>query len=92
MQAPPPKNFFFPFNCYNLAIRAVTLIEIFSTNYWDSKVQDLMVESRKRSFYFDIYPSTYLRPNIHQNGPKILGVKGLSKYLFSNYTCASSTY
>jgi hypothetical protein len=27
------KNFFFPFNCYNLAIRAVTLNEIFFTNY-----------------------------------------------------------
>jgi hypothetical protein len=26
-------NFFFPFNCYNLAIHEVTLTEIFSTNY-----------------------------------------------------------
>jgi hypothetical protein len=29
----PQKNFFFSFNCYNLAIHAITLIEIFSTNY-----------------------------------------------------------
>jgi hypothetical protein len=28
-----PKNLFFPFNCYNLAIHVVTLTEIFSTNY-----------------------------------------------------------
>jgi hypothetical protein len=31
--APFQKNFFFPFNCYNLAIHVVTLIDIFSTNY-----------------------------------------------------------
>jgi hypothetical protein len=45
--APYQKNFFFPFNCYNLSIHVVTLIEIFSPNYWHSKVQDLMVGSRK---------------------------------------------
>jgi hypothetical protein len=54
---PHQKDFFFPFNCYNLAIRAATLTEIFSKNYWDNKVQDLMVESRKESFHFDIYPT-----------------------------------
>jgi hypothetical protein len=32
-QGNPPKKLFPPFNCYNLAIREVTLIEIFSTNY-----------------------------------------------------------
>jgi hypothetical protein len=26
-QGSPPKNFFFPFNCYDLAIREVTLAE-----------------------------------------------------------------
>jgi hypothetical protein len=31
--APHQKNFFFPFNCYNLAIREVTLSEVFLTNY-----------------------------------------------------------
>jgi hypothetical protein len=30
---PHQNNFFFPFNCFNLAIREVTLIEIFSTKY-----------------------------------------------------------
>jgi hypothetical protein len=42
-------------------------------------VQDLTVGSTKTSFYFDHCPhmsiSTYFRPNIHQNGPEILGVK-----------------
>jgi hypothetical protein len=28
-----PKNFFFPFNCYNLAIHVVILTEVFSTKY-----------------------------------------------------------
>jgi hypothetical protein len=35
----------------------MTLTTIFSTNYQDSKVQDLTIENRKRSFYFDIYPT-----------------------------------
>jgi hypothetical protein len=48
----PPKNFFFPFNYYNLAIHAITMIETFSTQYWDSKVQDHIVKSRKKSFHF----------------------------------------
>jgi hypothetical protein len=70
-RAPYQKNFFFPFNCYNLAIREVTLTEIFSTNYWHIKVQDLMVGSRETSFHFDHWPTCF-RPNIHQNGPEIL--------------------
>jgi hypothetical protein len=31
------------------------LSEIFFINYWDNKVQDSMVESKKRSFHFDLY-------------------------------------
>jgi hypothetical protein len=65
------------------------LTEIFSINYLHSKVQDLMVGSRKTSFYFDHWPtwapmsiSTYFRPNNHQNGPEILGVNNVfHKYL-----------
>jgi hypothetical protein len=33
IKAPHQKNFFFPFNCYDLAIREVALAEIFSTIY-----------------------------------------------------------
>jgi hypothetical protein len=50
----PPKNFFSPFNCYNLAIHVVTLSEIFPTNYW---VQNLTVGSRKTSFHIDHCPT-----------------------------------
>jgi hypothetical protein len=35
----------------------VTLTKIFSTKYWNSKVQDLTVESRKKSFHFGLYPT-----------------------------------
>jgi hypothetical protein len=51
------KNFFFPFNCYNLAICEVTLSEIFPTNYYHSKVQDLTVGSIKTSFHFNHRPT-----------------------------------
>ena len=77
----PTKNNFFPFKCHNLAIHEVTSIEIFSKHYWQSKVQDLMIGSRKISFHFEHWPtcqyvhsSTCFKPNIHQNGPEILGV------------------
>jgi hypothetical protein len=67
-----PKNFFYPFNCYNFAIRPCTLSKIFSTNYWDSMLEDLTVESRQRLFHFNHYPTyqyvhgcTCLIPNIH---------------------------
>ena len=50
--------------------------------YWHSEVQDLMVGSRKILFHFEHWPtcqyihvSTCFKPNIHQNGPKILGIK-----------------
>jgi hypothetical protein len=56
-QSSPPKKLFLPFNCYDLAIRKVTLTEVFSTTYWHSKVQDLMVGSRKISFHFDHWPT-----------------------------------
>jgi hypothetical protein len=49
---PPNFLFFFTFNCYNLVIHVVTLTEIFSTKYQQSKVQDLMVGSRKTSSHF----------------------------------------
>jgi hypothetical protein len=45
IQAPHQKNFFIPINCYTLAIYIVTMTKIFSTNYWNSKVQDLPVEN-----------------------------------------------
>jgi hypothetical protein len=48
IQAPHQKYFFFSFNNYNLAIHVVTL---------DSKVQDLTIESRQKSFHVDIYPT-----------------------------------
>jgi hypothetical protein len=38
IRAPHQKNFFFSFNCYNLAIRVVTWTEIFSTNIYCSQV------------------------------------------------------
>jgi hypothetical protein len=41
---PYQKKFFFPFTCYNLAICPVTLTKIFSTNYWDDKVQAMFFE------------------------------------------------
>jgi hypothetical protein len=31
--------------------------EIFSTSNWDSKVQNVMVGSRKGSYHFDLYPT-----------------------------------
>jgi hypothetical protein len=46
------KNFFSPVNCYYPAIREVTLTEVFSKNYWDIKIQDLIVDSRKKLFHF----------------------------------------
>jgi hypothetical protein len=39
------------------AIHALNLNEIFSTNYWHSKVQNLMVGSGKTSFHFDDWPT-----------------------------------
>ena len=35
----------------------ITLTKIFSTKFLDSKVQDLMVGSRKKAFHFDLYPT-----------------------------------
>jgi hypothetical protein len=52
IKAPHQKNFFFPFNCYDLAIREVTLTKVFSTHYWHSKVQGLTVGSRKNIISF----------------------------------------
>jgi hypothetical protein len=52
-----PKKLFFSSLVAIRAIHAMTLTTIFSTNYQDSKVQDLTIENRKRSFYFDIYPT-----------------------------------
>jgi hypothetical protein len=54
IQVLQPIFFFFPFNFYYIAICTVTLTKIFSKNYWDSKVQDLPIESRKKSFHFDL--------------------------------------
>jgi hypothetical protein len=54
LEIPPNKLFFF-FNHYNLAIHAITLSEICFANYWDSKIQNLMVESRKRSFHYYLH-------------------------------------
>jgi hypothetical protein len=51
MKATHPKKIR-PFNCYALAIREVTLIEIFLPMYKHSKVQDLIDGSRKISFLF----------------------------------------
>jgi hypothetical protein len=57
----------------------VTLSEFFLQSIRIVRIQDLTVESKKKIFSFwsltYIPISTYLRPNIHQNGPDILGVK-----------------
>jgi hypothetical protein len=50
-----PKKLFL-LHCYDLAIHGATLIEIFSTNCWDSNVQDIIVGIRKKPFNFDLYP------------------------------------
>ena len=54
---PTKKKKIFPFNYYNLAIHVVTLAKTLSTNYWNSNVQDFTIESRKRLFHFDLYPT-----------------------------------
>jgi hypothetical protein len=51
------KNFLFPFDCYNRLIHTITLTKNFSMNYWNSEVQDLMIESRKESFHFGLSPT-----------------------------------
>ena len=40
---------YFPYNSI--------VIEIFSTHYWHSEVQDLMVGSKKISFHFEHLPT-----------------------------------
>jgi hypothetical protein len=60
------------------SVRSI-LKQLFSTNYWNSSEQDLTVESRNKTILFlslsYMQISIYLRPNINQIIPEILGVK-----------------
>jgi hypothetical protein len=56
----PTKNFFFSINCYDLAICPITFTKTFSIHQWDSKVQDFTIETGKKSFHFNLYPSCQL--------------------------------
>jgi hypothetical protein len=51
-QGSPPKNFFFPFNCYNLAIHAVTMTEIFSTTIGIVRFKILWLKVKKYRLIF----------------------------------------
>jgi hypothetical protein len=54
--APHQKNFFFPFNCYNLAIHVVTLTEIILQTISIVRYKILRLEVEKHYFIFIIGP------------------------------------
>jgi hypothetical protein len=81
IRAPHQNNFFFPFNGYSLVICAVTLTKIFlqTISIIRNKISQLEVQKHHFIFIIDLHSiSTYLRPNIHQNSPEILGVNNPS--------------
>jgi hypothetical protein len=83
--APYQKNFFFHFNCYNLVIHVVTLIEIFLQTISIVRYKILWLEVENIISFWSLAHmsiSTYFRPNIRQNSPEILGVNQLWHPLF----------
>jgi hypothetical protein len=52
----PPKKYFFPFNCYNLAIREVTLTEIFLHTIGIVRYKILWLEVKNYHFILIIGP------------------------------------
>jgi hypothetical protein len=67
IKAPHQKNFFFPFNCYDLAICEVALAEIFSISTVRYKILRLEVE--KHHFILIIGPHVYKDMFQHVLGP-----------------------